>query len=468
MPQMDQCAYEQDPCAPSVESKPLRLRKRPQLANASLRISEADEARLTLYLGELGTRFERSVSGRILEIQEQFGSFSTRCRRCKGSGIIEGPGGFAVVVEEVQRTRQSSTQRRSIEAIPDESSRWEASEQPAATGGWCRPCNGTGSVPKTESGPPPCERCSGSGRAAAFNVRPGHHDVPCVDCLSTGRAQLTAEPTGSSVEGSDNAPSEGALTLYALTSRQLEAVRNVSDVSARAIEVLFGDIGARWARTHHGRMFALYHLTPAGKRLVKWADDRVAKEAQANLARSKVRKKPEKSPGWTNPPPINTADPFGEVHEATVLALLAELDGKAKRRPRPRRPKHLRDFIGPVQERKTWFDGADLPSSEHEKARPPLELTAQERIGSEANVEPTRPDPYRRKLLLEAAEQARQLYVRASKLWVTVGALVGRPNKRQAEREQEDREAVVRLHERFRAKGLSGAATYIAAQVKSR
>src|SRR6478752_1794820 len=90
---------------------PERLQLTKELAAPKVvRISEADEARLMLYFGALGTRFERSVFGRILEVQELTGSFSSRCRRCKGSGIIEGVGGFSVVLQEVARSRQSTTQ----------------------------------------------------------------------------------------------------------------------------------------------------------------------------------------------------------------------------------------------------------------------------------------------------------------------------------------------------------------------
>lgn len=421
----------------------MQTRARKRAIAQPIRISEADERRLTLYLGELGTQFERSVFGRILEVQELNGAFSTRCRRCKGEGIVDGADGFAVVVEEVKQSRQATTQRHSIEAIPDESTRFETRERQVPRGGWCRPCNGTGSVPKPEERAPRCAKCDGRGRVAAFNNRPGCHDLPCRECLGAGRARLTAEPTGSSLEGSDNVPNEEALEIYAVTSRQLAAVRDRSASCARGIELLFGDQGARWARTAEGRLFALYQLTPSGKRLAKWAEAQAIADKEQQLAKAAAKTrggkpKPRKK-GWTNPKPLGfSLDPFSG----------------ARPQLRPVEPL-LGVALPPAPARET----------DNERPRPDVELTIQDRIGSEALTQRTRPDPYRAKLLLEAAEQARQLYVRASKLWVQVGASLG---KKPTPRQLAERAAVIRIHDRLRSDGHDTAANYIAAQVKAR
>lgn len=417
-------------------------------------ISEADEARLTLFFGALGTRFERSVCGRILEIQEVNGAFSARCRRCKGTGIVDGPGGFAVVLQEVKRSRQSTTQRHSIEAIPDESQRWENEKVEAPSGGWCRPCNGTGTVPKPQGAMPPCEVCAGRGRVAALTG--GSRAAPCSGCLGTGRTRTTVELTSQADRSSSSSITEEALTTYAVTSRQLAGVRSRSAVCARAIELLLGDQGARWARTAHGRLFALYQETPAGKRLARWAEARVVAEKERQL--KKEGRKLPKADRWTNPEPQR-----GAVPDADERASKTWSRRQARWVRAMFRHKDLRDFIGPIQEAPRpagWLSGDRVPLRTHQKPRPDIELTVQDRIWSEAVSERTHPDPFRGKLLREAAEQAHELYLRASKLWVRVGNARRKPTERQVE----ESAAVMRLVTRLEKRGGSDAARYVTEQ----
>lgn len=57
-------------------------------------------------------------------------------------------------------------------------------------------------------------------------------------------------------------PDDGALVRCASVSRRL---RRMPAEHAYVLELCYGDIGARWARTKAGRIFALYAITEAGR-----------------------------------------------------------------------------------------------------------------------------------------------------------------------------------------------------------
>jgi len=436
--------------------RPRAKRHRDHLT-ATTRISDADEARLTSYLGDLGTQFERSIFGLMLDRQEAAGEFSARCRRCQGAGIIDGPGGFGTFTEETKASRQAPT-RSGIEGIPDESIRWEKRERLVPTGGWCRPCNGTGSVPRPAEQAPVCDHCEGRGRVREFNNRPGIHEAPCAECLGTGHLAVTVEPTGSSVDGGGVLPSEESLYLFAGVSRQLGAVRARSKLCARVLELMHGDQGARWARSAHGRLFALYQETPSGKRL--------AKRSEGRLVEVISKRKPGER--WKNPVPGGVADPFSigvlaryrsapSLQEAMAIAGEDWASNTELRRQRDRRP---RGFIGPIREWPIWLAVAPATAGDHD-TRPAIDLTVQERIAVEATLERQHKDPHRAKLLRQAGEEALALYERAAKLWVRMGERHGKLTKRTVE----GRAAVIRIHDRLVASGHESAADYIAAQV---
>jgi hypothetical protein len=58
------------------------------------------------------------------------------------------------------------------------------------------------------------------------------------------------------------------LFLIGRMSRTMIAVASKSTASARVLEVLYGDAGARWGRTDHGRDAAIYHLTTTGQKVL--------------------------------------------------------------------------------------------------------------------------------------------------------------------------------------------------------
>lgn len=110
-------------------------------------------------------------------------------------------------------------------------------EKTAEHGGWCDRCRGVGSMP----------------------IRKKHSRNP-----------LTARPKKDSGEGSGYTPDDSALTRYAIVSRRLDLVAAAHGKAM--VEVLvayYGDVGSRWGRTPHGRLFAVYALTGAGHKLVR-------------------------------------------------------------------------------------------------------------------------------------------------------------------------------------------------------
>ena len=90
---------------------------------------------------------------------------------------------------------------------------------------------------------------------------------------------ISAKPTAEYRNVAVHAPDDKALTKYGDISRLLMLLEGKSALACAVIEALYGDLGARWAPTKHGRIAALYHLTEAGKRLLECDDrERVAKK----------------------------------------------------------------------------------------------------------------------------------------------------------------------------------------------
>jgi len=85
---------------------------------------------------------------------------------------------------------------------------------------------------------------------------------------------VTAYPTAEVRTTRGYVPDDTALKNYAKCSRALALVEKRDKVAARALELYYGDAGARWGRTSRGRLFALAHLTDAGQTLLREAADR--------------------------------------------------------------------------------------------------------------------------------------------------------------------------------------------------
>jgi len=80
---------------------------------------------------------------------------------------------------------------------------------------------------------------------------------------------LTARPRGGSEPASGNSPEEGLIRRYAHISRLLKRLGQQDADAVLILAAYYGDQGARWGRTPHGRLFALLPLTPAGMQLLR-------------------------------------------------------------------------------------------------------------------------------------------------------------------------------------------------------
>ena len=197
-------------------------------------LSLKDESDLAWYFARGKSSFERSTSGAMLEHLDADAYTSEECERCY-AGIIH------------------------------------------ATGAWCPGCGGTGfTTIRRKSGPlgfgirSGCVRCSaclGSGEGTDDDGQ----EISCHECAGAGY-RLTGQnvfPTATVTAGRGYTPDDRALARYARISRILG---NVEPKSLRIVlEAFYGDVGARWGRTRHGRLFAIYALTPAGHKLVRMA-----------------------------------------------------------------------------------------------------------------------------------------------------------------------------------------------------
>lgn len=92
---------------------------------------------------------------------------------------------------------------------------------------------------------------------------------------------IDARPTCESRSYYAEAPDDTNLRRYGRISRWLMLLERVSNDAPVALEAYYGDLGARWAREpKRGRIYALYHLTTAGKRLIDLAAELRAAKGQ--------------------------------------------------------------------------------------------------------------------------------------------------------------------------------------------
>jgi hypothetical protein len=308
------------------EPEPLPEGERPRQRRprAPRPISGPDEAALSWFFGQGLSIYEKSTFGPIVQKIAMDGYASTVCGTCDGGGIIEEGGG--VTLEDKCRGcggsgrephKAGREQRWCITC--DGIGRETPYEVELPRGGWCPSCHGTGtgSVERAALRRPRCRwckpepfepetkltdeqvveiRCSTAkvteiadtydvSRQQIWNIRKGRQRskpymrapiqvawVPrhcCPNCLGTGDEPITVEPLGSTEEASGVIGSDTALTRFAITSRRVDAVKAISPALHAALEAFYGDMGSRWALTSFGRLFALSHLTPAGKQLAR-------------------------------------------------------------------------------------------------------------------------------------------------------------------------------------------------------
>lgn len=243
-------------------------------------ISLSDETALLWFFGQGLSIYERSTFGAILAKLDRDGSGSMKCQRCDGAGILDAGG---VNVDNKCRTCGGGGRV---------ARRWCQDCQGLGTvapyevavdaGGWCPACHGTGALPiGAVQRRTPCGVCSAFNRPDR-RPRAAAAACTCSNCVGTGLEPFTVQPIHKGQEAAGAQADDSALTRFAITSRRVAKVKDQSPALAVALAVYYGDIGQRWALTDRTRLFSLYHLTAAGKKLARWGE-KAGKAAELGL-----------------------------------------------------------------------------------------------------------------------------------------------------------------------------------------
>ncbi len=243
-------------------------------------ISLGDESALNWYFARGIGIYERSPFGGIIDRLKYGALASNKCGRCKGSGILD-DGGFRVD-DKCRRCNGEGSEPggTGMCALCRGTRRESGYSVNVNHGGWCGSCKGTGAteVDRRGTAPTPCGSCGGKRKTRACKncgecalCKGAQACRNCRNCLGTGVEPVSVNSTG--VEGASGRDSadDSALTRFAVTSRRLERVKAKSPRLFSALVAYYGDLGARWVLTDHGQIFALYHLTAAGKTLARAA-----------------------------------------------------------------------------------------------------------------------------------------------------------------------------------------------------
>jgi hypothetical protein len=382
-------------------------------------ISGHDEASLSWYFGQGLSIYEKSTFGPIVQKIAMDGYSSAQSGKCAGAGIVE-EGGKRLEDRcptcEGSRLQPRKTGEAQAWCSTCDGSGVVPPYEVDAKWGWCTGCRGTGAgcVERRAQRRPRCylcrpepwvtftdERTGETSRAALVTAWMPRHCCP--NCLGTGDEPITANPLQTADSGGGVLANDSALTNFAITSRRLDKVKQRSPALFAALAAFYGDTGARWALHQNGRLFSLYHLTSAGKRLAQLGDKEQAKKTKA-----------EKGKGKATPGKTWCAE---TMSWAASPAKKAKVTGKKTKRP------------------------DDQPH-----------LTPLEAIGVLAALEKIQPHPDRRKLLQAAHEQAGELYQRACDAWIAVTTskaeqqMLKRLVAKLEERGHGHTAAVVRLH----------------------
>lgn len=247
---------------------------KPERQHRPATISLADESSLTWYFGRGGSLFERSTFGAMIDALDADGKGSRECPACRGAGILEvgGIGCYATRDEQLRERKNAERDKRPEQAATPH-------ERPVDRGGWCPDCRGTGSVSyQRKDERSVCHVCEGRRRGPGYSllvfsggqrVKRSFAGDPCGECLATGKRPQNVVEKDNGPEENGYSAGEGALERFALVSRRMGRVEAVSKLLATVLRAFYGDTGARWGASEHGHLFALYSLTPSGKKLAR-------------------------------------------------------------------------------------------------------------------------------------------------------------------------------------------------------
>lgn len=255
--------------------------------SSSNRIRYRDEALLEWFFTRGLAQFERSTFGAMIEALRRDKMGATRCRTCKGVGILQTR---AAVERHRQRYRPKSDEERhsvwvwvSDGTYVDPSirvkdpARWDMlangvknpdgsgahlrpqiEERPAVhvIGSECQLCRGSGWVPKKRPSKI-CPDCAGLRKA---------EKAKCMTCRGRGRLGYDARPRAAHEESEGVAVDGDVLQRYAIVSRNLS---RLSRAHRETLAIYYGQRGLSWGSTPHGRFLALQAGTAAGSKLLE-------------------------------------------------------------------------------------------------------------------------------------------------------------------------------------------------------
>jgi hypothetical protein len=269
-------------------------------------ITGHDEASLSWYFGQGLSIYEKSTFGPIVHKIALDGFSSTECDKCSGTGVLEKKG---IRLEDRCPACKGERWRAHKKG---EAQQWCSTcdgqgvvppYEVETDWGWCTSCRGTGAgcVEKQAKRRPRCRLCrpeptvkdpeTGDLLRLAYAFVPRHC---CWNCFGTGDEPISAQPVQVADPGGGVLANDSALTSFAITSRRVDKVKQRSPALHAALEAFYGDSGARWALSDFGRLFSLYHLTPAGKRLVSWETKERTRERKQKLKSEKAKAKKKK------------------------------------------------------------------------------------------------------------------------------------------------------------------------------
>lgn len=258
-----------------------------------------NESFLIWFCGPGQSAFQRSNFGSTIDRILAGARVSENCAQCQGTGVDISSLGFKLEHDSEINCRPLGEERVRLDDGGAER------EAPACGRrcGWCSKCLGQ----RAQVGEPStlaaksrrgwCSKCRGQGviereLKPSKSSREGYRR--CKDCKGAGRGcpkctergYLVVDPVFETAvdEGSGYVPSHDALDRYAKVSRWLGLVAEHSNAAVEVIRTYCGEVGARWARTRHGRIMALYPLTPAGKKLVSMGLEGGKQEVQLSAA----------------------------------------------------------------------------------------------------------------------------------------------------------------------------------------